>query len=91
MSGDGCRGCVRGSSEGTNSLGRPSIDCWRLARDLLRLAEFGWRQAWTWRATMRVGACAHGGYRTVVQGVALQRPHMPGFNRSDAYAIDDWR
>jgi GNAT superfamily N-acetyltransferase len=31
------------------------------------------------------------GYRTLAQGVALQRPHMPGFNRSDAYVIDDWR
>jgi GNAT superfamily N-acetyltransferase len=31
------------------------------------------------------------GYRTLVQGVALQRPHLPGFNRSDAYVIDDWR
>jgi hypothetical protein len=31
------------------------------------------------------------GYRTLVQGVALQRPHIAGFNRSDAYVIDDWR
>jgi hypothetical protein len=31
------------------------------------------------------------GYRISGQGVALQRPHMPGFNRSDAYVIDDWR
>jgi GNAT superfamily N-acetyltransferase len=33
---------------------------------------------------------AHG-YRTTMQGVAMQRPHADGFNRSDAYVIDDWR
>ncbi len=33
---------------------------------------------------------AHG-YRTMMQGVAMQRPHAAGFNRADAYIIDDWR
>ncbi len=33
---------------------------------------------------------AHG-YRAFAQGVAMQRPHLPGFNRADAYVIDDWR
>jgi len=33
---------------------------------------------------------AHG-YRVTVQGVAMQRPHADGFNRADAYVIDDWR
>jgi len=33
---------------------------------------------------------AHG-YRVTTQGVAMQRPHADGFNRSDAYVIDDWR
>jgi GNAT superfamily N-acetyltransferase len=33
---------------------------------------------------------AHG-YRTTVQGVAMQRPHIEGFNRADAYVMDDWR
>ncbi len=33
---------------------------------------------------------AHG-YRAFAQGVAMQRPHVPGFNRRDAYVIDDWR
>jgi len=33
---------------------------------------------------------AHG-YRVAVQGVAMQRPHADGFNRADAYVIDDWR
>jgi GNAT superfamily N-acetyltransferase len=33
---------------------------------------------------------AHG-YRAAMQGVAMQRPHAPGFNRADAYVLDDWR
>jgi hypothetical protein len=33
---------------------------------------------------------AHG-YRVTTQGVAMQRPHADGFNRADAYVIDDWR
>jgi GNAT superfamily N-acetyltransferase len=31
------------------------------------------------------------GYRVITQGVAMQRPHAEGFNRADAYVIDDWR
>jgi GNAT superfamily N-acetyltransferase len=31
------------------------------------------------------------GYRVTMQGVAMQRPHAEGFNRPDAYVIDDWR
>jgi GNAT superfamily N-acetyltransferase len=31
------------------------------------------------------------GYRVAIQGVAMQRPHVDGFNRPDVYAIDDWR
>lgn len=31
------------------------------------------------------------GYRIMGQGVSMQRPHAPGFNRPDAYVIDDWR
>jgi GNAT superfamily N-acetyltransferase len=34
--------------------------------------------------------CARG-YRATSQGVAMQRPHGEGFNRADAYVIDDWR
>ncbi len=33
---------------------------------------------------------AHG-YAVEMQGVAMQRPHVDGFNRADAYVIDDWR
>jgi GNAT superfamily N-acetyltransferase len=31
------------------------------------------------------------GYQVTIQGVAMQRPHADGFNRADAYVIDDWR
>jgi GNAT superfamily N-acetyltransferase len=31
------------------------------------------------------------GYQVISQGVAMQRPHADGFNRPDAYVIDDWR
>jgi GNAT superfamily N-acetyltransferase len=31
------------------------------------------------------------GYRVVTQGVAMQRPHLEGFNRADVWVIDDWR
>jgi GNAT superfamily N-acetyltransferase len=31
------------------------------------------------------------GYRVAKQGVAMQRPHTEGFNRADAYVLDDWR
>jgi GNAT superfamily N-acetyltransferase len=31
------------------------------------------------------------GYRVVTQGVAMHRPHAEGFNRADAWVIDDWR
>jgi GNAT superfamily N-acetyltransferase len=33
---------------------------------------------------------AHG-FRAFAQGVSMQRPHAPGFNRGDAYVMDDWR
>lgn len=33
---------------------------------------------------------AHG-YFTVAHPVAMQRPHVPGFNRPGVYVIDDWR
>jgi len=33
---------------------------------------------------------AHG-FRTTALGVTMQRPHAEGFNRADAYVIDDWR
>ncbi len=31
------------------------------------------------------------GYRVAMHGVAMQRPHVEGFNRADASVIDDWR
>jgi GNAT superfamily N-acetyltransferase len=31
------------------------------------------------------------GFRTVMHGVAMQRPNKPGYNRPDCYVLDDWR
>jgi ribosomal protein S18 acetylase RimI-like enzyme len=31
------------------------------------------------------------GFRSYIQGVAMQRPNDPGFNREDVFIIDDWR
>ena len=31
------------------------------------------------------------GYRVITQGVAMHRPNADGFNRADAWVIDDWR
>jgi GNAT superfamily N-acetyltransferase len=31
------------------------------------------------------------GFRSFIQGVAMQRPSQPGFNRPDAWVLDDWR
>jgi predicted N-acetyltransferase YhbS len=31
------------------------------------------------------------GFRADAQGVAMQRPNEPGYNRPEAYVIDDWR
>jgi GNAT superfamily N-acetyltransferase len=31
------------------------------------------------------------GFRTVVQGVAMQRPNEAGHNRPDVFVVDDWR
>lgn len=31
------------------------------------------------------------GFRTVIQGVAMHRPNVPGYSHPDAWALDDWR
>jgi predicted N-acetyltransferase YhbS len=31
------------------------------------------------------------GFRTIIQGVAMHRPNVAGYSRSDVYALDDWR
>jgi RimJ/RimL family protein N-acetyltransferase len=31
------------------------------------------------------------GFRTQFQGVAMQRPDSPAYNRADVYVVDDWR
>lgn len=36
-------------------------------------------------------ALAGRGFRASMQGVAMHRPNDPGYHRSDAYVVDDWR
>ncbi|MBD2667450.1 GCN5-related N-acetyltransferase [Richelia sinica FACHB-800] len=31
------------------------------------------------------------GFRTQITGVTMQKPNTPGYNRSDIFALDDWR
>jgi GNAT superfamily N-acetyltransferase len=31
------------------------------------------------------------GYKPVSQGISMQRPHTPGYNRPDTFVLDDWR
>ena len=44
-----------------------------------------------WAATRRIVPCASGGFRTDIQGVAMQRSNDPGYHVPGAYIIDDWR
>jgi GNAT superfamily N-acetyltransferase len=44
--------------------------------------------------TARHEACVvmlDSGYRAVNQGIVMERPNEPGYNRPGVYAIDDWR
>jgi hypothetical protein len=31
------------------------------------------------------------GFRTWMNGIIMNRPDTPGYNRGDVFAIDDWR
>jgi GNAT superfamily N-acetyltransferase len=37
------------------------------------------------------GTLLEHGFRSVMHGIAMQRPNEPGFNRPDRYVLDDWR
>jgi GNAT superfamily N-acetyltransferase len=37
------------------------------------------------------GTLLEHGFRSVLNGVAMQRPNKPGHNRPDCYVLDDWR
>jgi hypothetical protein len=41
--------------------------------------------------TMAYKQFAKRGFREMIAGVAMLRPNQPGFNRPDAFVIDDWR
>jgi GNAT superfamily N-acetyltransferase len=37
------------------------------------------------------GIMLNRGFRSIQQGIAMHRPDEPGYDRTDVYAIDDWR
>ncbi|WP_228369206.1 hypothetical protein [Candidatus Nitrososphaera gargensis] len=54
-----------------------------------RLAPCSWRQHWPAHAYKKM---IERGFRTDMQGVAMQRPNELGYNLPDiSYLIDDWR
>lgn len=62
-----------------------AIDAFAASRGALVEAGVNFAREGAYR-TLR----AHG-YRVATQGVAMQRPHGPGFNHPEAWVIDDWR
>lgn len=41
--------------------------------------------------TEAYGCLLNYGFRTDIQGVAMQRHNDPGYNRGGVYLLDDWR
>jgi GNAT superfamily N-acetyltransferase len=80
-------GAARGGSGAAERFNRLLAACEGFASSRRATIEAGVnlaRQDAYWRMRFR-------GYRVASQGVAMQRPHADGFNRRDAYVIDDWR
>lgn len=78
---------------------RPSPDSARVFDSLLDACE---RYAKSQNASRIIGGANMGrhnayrrmierGFRTDMQGVAMQKPNEPGYNRKDIFLIDDWR
>jgi GNAT superfamily N-acetyltransferase len=78
---------------------RPSPNSARIFDSLLDACE---RYARSQNAMRLVGGANMGrhnaykrmierGFRTDMQGVAMQRPNEPGYNQEETYLIDDWR
>jgi len=78
---------------------RPSPDSAEIFDSLLYACE---RYAKSLHATRLVGGVNMGrhsayrrmidrGFRTDMQGVAMQKPNEPGYNREEIFLIDDWR
>jgi len=78
---------------------RPGPDAARHFDRLLSACEGFARSRGAGRLIAGVNAARHSayrallerGFRTMLQGVAMQRPNDPGFNRSDCFVLDDWR
>ncbi len=81
-------GAVRPGPGAEPRFGQLLGACHQLAADrgassLVAGANAGCDRAWA--------ALAGSGFRVGMQGVAMHRPNDPGYHRSDAYVIDDWR
>ena len=61
--------------------------------------EFGWWRHAVLKIDAGVNVARHEacrimvarGFRTFLQGVAMQKPNEEGFNRQRVYVVDDWR
>lgn len=81
-------GAVRPGAGAARAIHRLLAACEALA------AERGLGQLMAGVNLAREGACrvmAERGFRTLIQGVAMHRPNEPGYNRPDAFVVDDWR
>jgi len=81
-------GAVRPGVDAASFFGLLLDACHRLAADrgakvLVAGANAGRERAWK--------ALAHRGFRSIMNGVAMQRPNEPAYNTVDSYVIDDWR
>jgi GNAT superfamily N-acetyltransferase len=78
---------------------RPSRDAEKVFGDLLSACEELAAERGVGTLVAGVNTARHGaylmmiarGFRTFIQGVAMQRPNEPGYNRPDAFVLDDWR
>ncbi len=79
---------VRPGGGADEALGRLLTACEELAGERgLRRSEAGvtLARSQAYRAMLR------NGFRTDMQGVAMQRSDSAGFNRADVFVVDDWR
>lgn len=81
-------GAVRPGPGAPEFFDRLLLECEKLAarRNLSRLvagANIGRYAAYT--------QMLKAGFRTDMQGVAMQKPNEPGYNRPEVFLIDDWR
>jgi GNAT superfamily N-acetyltransferase len=81
-------GVVHSGTSAESDFGSLLKACERMA------AEKGLKKVVAGVNTARHEAYGHmlnSGFRTELQGVAMERPNEPGYNRAGIYLVDDWR